>query len=182
MPIASPSPEELVAFKQLSTTDGLADFLGTTRKRLTFHLYSRRRPSYKLFRLPKSTGGTRLIASPPRVIKIWQKRVLSCMTTMVVPKGPAHGFTLRKSVVTNAAGHVGTNIILNVDLLDFFPSIHFGRIRGVFCHQPFGFSAEVSAVLAQMCSHNGSLPPGAPTSPIISNLVCRGLESRFARP
>jgi RNA-directed DNA polymerase len=176
MPIGPPSAGELVAFTQLRTTDDLADFLGTSQKRLTFHLYSKHRPSYHIFRIPKATGGVRLIASPPRVIKIWQKRVLSCMTAMVVPKGPAHGFILKKSVVTNAAGHVGTNFVLNVDLLDFFPSIHFGRIRGVFCHQPFGFGAEVSAVLAQICSRNGALPPGAPTSPIISNLICRGLD------
>ena len=176
MPIAPPSPDELIAFTRLRTTDDLADFLGTTLKRLTFHLYSKARPRYKLFRIPKAAGGERLIAAPPQVIKIFQKRVLACMTALVVPKGPAHGFILKKSVVTNAMGHVGKGVVLNIDLLDFFHSIHFGRIRGVFRHQPFGFSAEVAAVLAQMCSHNGYLPPGAPTSPMMSNLICRGLD------
>src|SRR5579864_5973438 len=107
MPIASPSPVEVVAFTRLRTTDDLAEFLGTTLKRLTFHLYSKDRPKYKVFRIPKAAGGERLIASPPRVVKAFQKRVLSCMTALVVPKGPAHGFILKKSVVTNAAGHVG---------------------------------------------------------------------------
>ncbi len=98
------------------------------------------------------------------------------MTSLAQSKGPAHGFTLKKSVVTNATLHVGATFVLNLDLLDFFPSIHFGRIRGVFSHQPFSFSPEVSAALAQLCSHAKTLPPGAPTSPIISNLVCRGLD------
>jgi hypothetical protein len=86
--------------------------------------------------------------------------------------------------VTNAKQHVNAGVILNIDLLDFFPSIHFGRVRGVFAKRPFNFSNEVSTVLAQICCVNGKLPQGAPTSPLLSNLICRGLDrdlQRFTR-
>ena len=177
MPVAPPSPAELSAFKTLRTIADIANFLGTSEKRLAFHLYSGHRPTYKTFTIPKSSGGQRAIASPPQVISLFQTRVLSCMTALVQPKGPAHGFTSKKSVVTNASLHVGTNLVLNIDLLDFFPSIHFGRIRGVFTHQPFSFNSSIAAVLSQLCSHDRTLPPGAPTSPLLSNLVCRGLDN-----
>lgn len=95
-----------------------------------------------------------------------------------------HGFTIDRSVATNAKQHVLSRLILNIDLLDFFPSIHFGRVRGIFANRPFNFPNDVSTILAQICCVNGSLPQGAPTSPLLSNLICRGLDrdlQRFAR-
>ena len=66
--------------------------------------------------------------------------------------------------------------MFNVDLKEFFPSIHFGRVRGVFEKAPFHFTREVATVLAQLCCHQNGLPQGAPTSPVISNWICRGMD------
>jgi RNA-directed DNA polymerase len=61
------------------------------------------------------------------------------MTEWIQPKDPVHGFTPHRSVVTNAKVHLGANLILNIDLLDFFPTFHFGRVRGMFRERPFFF-------------------------------------------
>lgn len=103
------------------------------------------------------------------------------MNAVFKAKPQAHGFAPGRSVVSNARVHLGRRLVLNLDLLDFFPSIHFGRVRGVFMARPFEFPVQVATMLAQLCCHRASLPQGAPTSPIISNLICRGLDRDLDR-
>ena len=69
--------------------------------------------------------------------------------------------------------------MLRVDLEDFFPTIHFGRVRGVLEAPPFSLGARVSMLLAHLCCRSGVLPQGAPTSPVMSNLVCRKLDGQL---
>jgi len=67
------------------------------------------------------------------------------------------------------------------DLTDFFPSIHLGRVRGLFLKKPFECKSAVATVLAQLCCNSGKLPQGAPTSPIISNLICGKMDVQLQR-
>jgi RNA-directed DNA polymerase len=46
---------------------------------------------------------------------------------------------------------------------------------------PFDYSAEVATVLAKLCCHRDELPQGAPTSPIVSNFICRSLDAELGR-
>lgn len=71
--------------------------------------------------------------------------------------------------------------MLNVDLQDFFPTINFGRVRGLFMAKPFGATPRVATILAQICCHDNSLPQGAPTSPVISNLICFRMDAQLLR-
>ncbi len=96
-------------------------------------------------------------------------------------KSCVHGFSKERSIVTNARKHcsVKTTFVLNIDLENFFPSITFFRVRGLFQSKPFNFSYNFSTVLAHLCCHNGKLPQGAPTSPILANLICRSLDKEL---
>lgn len=134
-------------------------------------------PQYHSFTIPKKTGGQRIINAPAKKIKNIQWEVLKLIQSSYPSvKPPVHGFAKKRSIVTNAEQHLGKNFIFNIDLKDFFPSIHFGRVRGVFLQKPFEFPIEIATVLAHICCKNGKLPQGAPTSPIISNLICRLLD------
>jgi RNA-directed DNA polymerase len=184
MPITPPTPAVLLAFRKLGSLAEVAAFLNTSPKRLLFNLYSSNRPAYRVFLLSKSSGGYRTIASPPEPIASFQRRILQCLTSAFRPRDPVHGFVGGRSVATNAAIHASRRLILNIDISDFFDSIHFGRVRGVFAARPLSFPPKVASVLAQICCRGGSLPQGACTSPILSNLVCRGVDrdlDRFAR-
>lgn len=90
-----------------------------------------------------------------------------------------HGFTLDRSIVSNAKSHVGRRFVLNVDIRDFFPSINFGRVRGLFRSPALGAGEQAATVLAQICCHQQTLPAGAPTSPIISNMICARLDRQL---
>jgi hypothetical protein len=172
------SPETLERFKGLQDAGQIASFLGTTPAALSYHLYRKPR-AYTAFSIAKASGGTREILAPPATIKGFQRAILQCLTAIFVPIREVHGFANKRSVVTNARDHVRRRLILNFDLADFFPTINFGRVRGLFGAKPFSYPPKVASMLAHICCYEGRLPQGAPTSPIISNLICRGLDKQF---
>lgn len=136
-------------------------------------------PRYIDFVIPKKSGGVRRISAPSAKVKSLQKSLLSYLQEHASSvKSCVHGFHRGRNVVSNAEAHCNgkTKFILNVDLKDFFPSITFYRVRGVFQAHPLNFSNEAATVLAHLCCHKGVLVQGAPTSPIISNLICRSLD------
>lgn len=137
-------------------------------------------PPYKTFVINKRSGAPRIILEPRRKLKELQRKVLGFLEVNIgKPKLCVHGFTPGRSIVTNAVKHCSpqTHHLLNIDLQDFFPSIGFFRIRGVFQKVPFSCSHSVSTVLAHLCTYQNELPQGAPTSPMLANLVCRRLDS-----
>ncbi|HBL5957727.1 TPA: retron Ec67 family RNA-directed DNA polymerase/endonuclease, partial [Listeria monocytogenes] len=94
----------------------------------------------------------------------------------------SHAFTKDKSIITNAEIHKNKRFVLNIDLEDFFKSFHFGRVQGYFeKNKNFLFPKNIATVLAQLTCYNGSLPQGAPSSPIITNLICNILDMKLLK-
>lgn len=169
-----------ISFKDLKTKKDVAMFLGGSLQNLSYNLYKlpeERR--YKVFPVPKKSGGYRIIYAPSSSIKYYQRSIANALMDSVSMKSCVHGFAREKSIKTNALVHKNKKYVINIDLNDFFPSIHFGRVLGIFSGYPFNFNAEVATVLAQICTFEGKLPQGAPSSPIISNLVCRSLDNQL---
>jgi retron-type reverse transcriptase len=90
----------------------------------------------------------------------------------------ATGFERGHSIVTNALPHVGQQVVIKLDLKDFFTSTPAKRV-GAYFHS-IGWDTEAAEVLTRLCTHQGALPQGAPTSPRLSNLVNHRLDSRIA--
>lgn len=137
------------------------------------------KPRYRSFVISKRNGMPRAIDEPLKDLKYLQRKILAYLESLASePQSCVHGFVRGRSILTNARQHTNTRTkhILNIDLEDFFPSITFKRVRGVFRKHPFYFSHQVASLVAHICTHEGVLPQGAPTSPFISNLICRGLD------
>ena len=137
------------------------------------------RPPYKGFTIKKRDGTDRTIFEPRERLKIIQLKVLAFLRERSTPLKPAvHGFVAKRSILTTALVHCSpkSHHVFNIDLEDFFPSITFYRVRGVLLHHPFKFSHEVATIIAHICTLDKMLPQGAPTSPFLSNLVCRTLD------
>jgi retron-type reverse transcriptase len=178
-PVLTPATA-LTALQGLNTVGDVAKLLGTSRRRLLHHLYWR--PSaYHQFTIPKRNGEKRVISAPPPVRKIWQGVLARYLILACPAKASAHGFVLRRSVVTNAEYHRGARVVLNLDLKEYFPSINFGRVLGALQSHPFKMGRAAAVVLAQLCCHKGCLPQGAATSPTLSNLVTRSLDIELSR-
>ena len=121
------------------------------------------------------------ILAPKTPLKIIQQKLNQVLKSVYQPKPSTHGFVAEKSIVTNAKQHLRQRYVLNLDLKDFFPSINFGRVRGLLRSPPYGCTDKVATVLAQICCYENQLPQGAPTSPIISNMICAKLDSQLQR-
>lgn len=94
----------------------------------------------------------------------------------------SHAFQKEKSIITNAQIHRNKRFVLNIDLENFFNSFHFGRVKGFFeKDKNFKVPPDVALIIAQLTCYQGVLPQGAPSSPIITNLICRILDLRILK-
>jgi len=163
----------------------LAEFLGVSQTHLRFVLYDPKYQRYKTFEIPKrKKGETRTISMPSRALDQLQQCLLAAFQDIYHPRESVYGFTQGRSIVTNAEYHrKGRRIrnLLNIDLKDFFPSIHLGRIRGMLAAEPYKLDLKVATWIAQIVSTYSGLPQGACTSPILSNMLCSRLDTQLSR-
>lgn len=135
--------------------------------------------NYVAFDISKKSGAARRIHAPQMGLKILQGKLLQVLSAVYQRKTGVHGFAYDRTILSNARAHVDRKFVFNVDISDFFPSINFGRVRGMLMGKPYRRNAQVATILAQICCHENCLPQGAPTSPIISNMVCAKLDSQL---
>lgn len=165
--------EFIIREKNLNLNVSTNDILST--------LYSKQKNYTTYIISKKRKGEFREIHAPIDVLKEIQFLLNQCLKSVFTPREAAHGFVDNRSIKTNAEKHVGKNYVLNIDLENFFPSINFGRVKAVLKIPPFNLPQEQARIIATLCCNNGILPQGASTSPIISNIVCRRLDSQFSQ-
>lgn len=183
----------------LHTPSELAAAIGITIGRLrwlTFHRGGATLVHYHRYGIPKKTGGIRAISAPKPALANAQRWVLAKILAGLATEPAAHGFVPGRSIVSNATPHVSKAVVVNLDLKDFFPTLTFARVEGLF--ESFGYGPAVATCLSLLCTEpprvaldlDGRalsvalgarvLPQGACTSPAITNLVCRRLDRRLA--
>ena len=99
---------------------------------------------------------------------------------LYVPSAPATAFIKERGLLGNARPHVKKALVFNLDLKDFYNSIHFGRVVGLLRSPPYNLREDTSRYIATLCCYNKALPQGAPTSPILSNMAAKKLDRRLA--
>lgn len=133
---------------------------------------------YHRYTIPKRNGGLRAICAPEARLKKIQRRILRRLLKRLKSHPCATGFEAGRSIVTNANPHVGAAVVLRMDVKDFFTSTRKSRVRRYF--SSVGWNRFTATLLTQLCTYEGSLPQGAPTSPRLSNLVNYRLDVRLA--
>lgn len=182
----------------IQNVEGLAKELGVLVKDLRFLSYDRKLSKvshYITYGIKKKSGGIRKISAPMPKLKRAQRAILDNLLSKLIIHPNAHGFAPSKSIVTNAKPHIGEDIIINMDLKDFFPTIDYKRVFGLY--KKLGFSPQIATILSLICTmpeeekikvhgqvrylNNGKrfLPQGAPTSPMITNIICRRMDARM---
>ncbi|MFO7539876.1 MAG: reverse transcriptase family protein [Chloroflexota bacterium] len=186
----------------LTDNTDLARWLNISPGRLNWYIYRSKSDSvwhYFRFTIPKRSGGERVILAPKAQLKTIQRQILAGILERVPTHPQAHGFVNGRSIVTNATPHVGQPYVLNLDLKEFFPTITYARVRGLF--SSLGYPKAVAGSLALLCTADdrrlenkpidgkdatcyisqgmNTLIQGAPTSPAISNLIARRLDARL---
>ncbi|MFK7765732.1 MAG: reverse transcriptase family protein [Mariniblastus sp.] len=197
----------------INSVQDLCDLLALTRADLDWLAKLKTRPSdgsfspsehYVYTWIKKRASGFRLIESPKSLLKETQRRILDEIISKIPTHDRAHGFCVDRSVVSFVQPHVKKQFCLKMDLRDFFPTIQFGRVWGLF--QSVGYDSDVARCLAAICTNaigqstinegtrirgrrsqktnllysRRHLPQGSPSSPSLANLIAFRLDARLA--
>ncbi len=145
---------------------------------------------YQTFTIKKKSGTDRTIHAPVKGLKSILRSLNFVLQCMYEPHKAAIGFVLEKSIVDNAKKHVGQHYVLNIDLKDFFHTFDRNRVKMAFMYEPFNLNGDkepLAFLLASLCTHpievDGEvktvLPQGSPTSPTLTNILCKKLDRRL---
>ena len=177
----------------------LANAIGITERDLAFLTYSRLADGtdhYNRFTIPKKKGGVRVISAPKKRLRAAQEWALHSVLEPLPVHEAAMAFRPHRSIAHNAALHTGKEIVIRLDLKDFFPSLGFTRVKNFFHAE--GFNEGIATILALICTEAPrvpivfegqkrfvaigprGVPQGACTSPALTNLLCRRLDNRLS--
>lgn len=159
-------------------------------------------PPYSVFKVPKKNGSMRTIEDPSRELK----RIQDKLNDFIQPlyffhrSAAAYGYIIRpddattetRNILTHARQHCNHSYLLNIDVLDFFHYVSWQIVFDALTAPPFKLHDQVAKTICHLCTLNGRLPMGAPTSPGLSNIAtfrfdmemeqyCRGENLLFTR-
>jgi RNA-directed DNA polymerase len=213
--VAVDGPPADFAVPPLPTLGDLAAALGLTPPELDWFADGRRlneataAPALAHYRyawVAKAGGGFRLLEAPKPRLREIQRWILRNVLAAIPASSRAHGFVRTRDVRSFARPHAGRDVVVRLDLEDFFASVSRARVEALF--RRVGYPHPVAAALANLCTlgtprhvldahpRQGQelprrflanarlrvrhLPQGAPTSPALSNLVAWRLDVRLA--
>ena len=182
----------------LPTPGELAAWLGLPLEQLDWFTDERRQHGRA-----KAHGPPRLIEAPKPRLKTMQRRILHGILDRVPVHDAAHGFVAGRSCLSGAQLHTGAAALVSLDIADFFLTTSLGRVHALF--RSLGYPHAAARMLTRLCStvtpetvfdrlpkparHTRAalraygaphLPQGAPTSPVLANLVAWRLDVRLA--
>lgn len=134
---------------------------------------------YRTFYIQKKNGKLRKINEPLPSLKEIQCWILNEILYHIPVSPYAKAYLKGKSVKDNARFHRKQKKVLTMDIEDFFPSISFGRVLHLF--RSIGYRDDVAVMLANLCCLNDCIPQGAPTSPMLSNIIASKLDYQIMK-
>ncbi len=186
-------------FQEIKTIDDLASLINRINKYiygdrshnikkryLTYYAYHAKN-KYTVFEIPKKSGGTREIYAPSKGLKKILVTLNIIFQSIYKNHMACHGFAKNRSVATNAKHHTNKNYVYNIDLKNFFTSIHQARVWKRLQYPPFNLKQDITNLIANLVCYQYSkgenkknfLPQGAPTSPVLSNIICERLDRKL---
>jgi RNA-directed DNA polymerase len=124
---------------------------------------------YQVEFIDKKSGGKRRLDKPCDDLKKMQNRIYQILLKRIPNHPSCTGFLPKKSIVHNAQRHAGKSVIIKLDIENFFTNTSATRVKRYFIK--LGWNEEASQILTKLTTYSEGLPQGAPTSPILSNLV-----------
>ena len=111
----------------------------------------------------------RQIQSPKVALKVIQKWFGHHLAQALPVEDYVFGFVKGRSTLDAASKHCGSDWVYSVDIENFFPSTHKSRVVSQLTQ--LGYSPKAANLLGNLCCYKDALAQGAPSSPVLSNLV-----------
>lgn len=200
------SPFDALELPVLNTISELADWLFVTPVQLDSYVdkngWREMHPmpgvnNYFYRTSPKSNGGLRLIEAPKPRLKSLQRLINHRILANVPVHPSSFGFVRGRNCIGAAQRHAGEDVVISLDLKNYFSSIRYGRVYAFFRH--LGYPVSVAHSLSGICTiitpsrirkrmpfeqrqalMEPHLPQGAPSSPALANLLTYRLDRRLA--
>jgi RNA-directed DNA polymerase len=143
---------------------------------------------YKVFHIPKRAPGQfRTIAQPAREVKTLQYWVMKNVLNQFDVHPAATAYRENMSIADNAKPHARGQFLLKMDFKDFFPSLKASDFRMFLKRNRTRFTEQEIDALCHILfwTPKGTtdllLSIGAPTSPILSNILMLKFDERISR-
>lgn len=142
-------------------------------------------PPYNVFTVPKKNGKQRIIEDPADALQTLQARLNDYLQPLYFfnRTEAAYGYLIKpddvretRNIVTNAKVHSRSRYLLNIDVKDFFHYIKWQKLFDALTAAPFNIHYDVAVCICHLCTFNGRLPMGAPTSPALSNIAAHKFD------
>lgn len=148
-----------------------------------YHLSMSADSKYKKYTISKLDGGERTIYHPSRELKFIQR----WLSKKVFYKFPIHrkafAYTKDNNIATHAGLHTNSNYVLRIDFKDFFPSLKSECVESILRQFQYKdgtrFVENEIKFITRIVTRKGSLPIGAPSSPIISNALMYNFDCHW---
>lgn len=134
--------------------------------------------NYKIYKIKKRNGKYRTIYEPNSILKQIQKQILINILNNKSISKYAKAYHKGIQLKDNAIFHINKEIILKLDIENFFENISFLDIYNS-CFPIEYFPKSVGMILTYLCTYNNHLTQGSPTSPYISNLVMKEFDEEL---
>ncbi|MBE6621430.1 MAG: RNA-directed DNA polymerase [Ruminococcaceae bacterium] len=161
----------MIVYKELQS---LETDLGVTAKTL-YATSNNINAHYHNKSIPKSDGSIRVLSIPDEPLKKIQRAISEKLLAYEPVSIYAKAYKPASSIRKNAICHVGKEKLLKLDIYNFFDSIKYSLVKEkVFPAKKY--SEQIRVLLSLLCYKGESLPQGAPTSPVISNIIMRDFD------
>lgn len=131
---------------------------------------------YHLMQIPKRDGTYRTIYAVDETLKRWQRWLLDFVFCHIEISAFAMAYRKGSSTLSNAFPHMGHEVLVKLDIQDFFGSLTFSCVYGALTRNT-SYPPSVITLLTKLVCKDGYLPQGAPTSPTVANICMVEFDS-----